>query len=103
MFLNVTKASVSKWETGQSYPDIVLLPTIATRFGISVDQLIGYEPQISRASIKRECDLLRESFAHEPFEMEHEKCRQLVHDYFTALADNPRFKRVVKGLQEATQ
>ena len=82
-FLDVTKASVSKWETGQSYPDIVLLPKIATRFGISVDQLIGYEPQMSRANIKRECDLLRESFAHEPFELAHEKCRQLVHDYYS--------------------
>ena len=25
-YLGVTKASVSKWETGQSYPDIELLP-----------------------------------------------------------------------------
>ena len=52
-FLGVTKASVSKWETGQSYPDIALLPKIATYFGISVDQLIGYEPQMSKANIKR--------------------------------------------------
>ena len=30
--LGVTKASVSKWETGQSYPDIELLPKLATYF-----------------------------------------------------------------------
>lgn len=82
-FLGVTKASVSKWETGQSYPDIVLLPKIATYFGISVDQLIGYEPQMSKANIKRECERLRESFANEPFEAAHEKCRQLMRDYYS--------------------
>ena len=30
--LGATKDSVSKWETGQSYPDIELLPGIATYF-----------------------------------------------------------------------
>ena len=29
-YMKVTKASVSKWETGQSYPDILLLPKLAT-------------------------------------------------------------------------
>lgn len=82
-FLGVTKASVSKWETGQSYPDITLLPRIATYFGISVDQLIGYEPQMSKANIKRECERLRESFASEPFGVAHEKCQQLVRDYYS--------------------
>jgi len=28
-YTGVTKASVSKWETGQSYPDITLLPVLA--------------------------------------------------------------------------
>ena len=31
-FLGVTKASVSKWETKQSMPDISLLPIIASYF-----------------------------------------------------------------------
>lgn len=31
-FMMVTKASVSKWESGQSYPDILLLPKLATFF-----------------------------------------------------------------------
>ena len=29
-FIGVTKASVSKWETKQSLPDILLLPVIAS-------------------------------------------------------------------------
>ena len=82
-FLGVTKASVSKWETGQSYPDIELLPRIATYFGTSVDELMGYAPQLSRADIRRECARLREAFAKETFASAHEKCQQLVHEYYS--------------------
>ena len=40
-YVGVSKASVSKWETGQSFPDILLLPILATYFNISIDELIG--------------------------------------------------------------
>lgn len=39
-YIGVSKASVSKWETGQSYPDIAFLPQLAAYFNISVDELI---------------------------------------------------------------
>lgn len=52
-FMMVTKASVSKWETGQSHPDILLLPKLATFFNISVDELIGYDPELSSAQIRK--------------------------------------------------
>lgn len=42
--LGVSKAAVSKWECGQSMPDISLLPKIASLFSITMDQLFGYEP-----------------------------------------------------------
>lgn len=31
-YMGVSKASVSKWETEQSYPDIVILPKMAAYF-----------------------------------------------------------------------
>ena len=82
-FLGVTKASVSKWETGQSHPDIELLPRIATYFGISIDELLGYEPQMSRQAIRIICAKLRKAFAEEPFEQAHDACKRLVRDYFS--------------------
>lgn len=45
--LGVTKAAVSKWECGQSTPDITLLPRIASLFSITLDDLFGYEPMAS--------------------------------------------------------
>jgi len=49
--IGVTIAAVSKWETAQSYPDIVLLPQLAAYFDISIDELMAYAPQLSRADI----------------------------------------------------
>jgi transcriptional regulator with XRE-family HTH domain len=37
-YIGVSKASVSKWETEQSYPDVTFLPMLASYFNISVDE-----------------------------------------------------------------
>jgi len=42
-YLNVSFQAVSKWECGNSYPDITLLPSIARFFGITVDKLLQAE------------------------------------------------------------
>ena len=41
--LGVTNQTVSKWESGQSCPDIALLPQLADLFGITIDELFGRE------------------------------------------------------------
>ncbi len=38
--LNVTRQAVSKYETGDSFPDVTILVTMAEVFGVSVDELI---------------------------------------------------------------
>lgn len=82
-YLGVTKASVSKWETEQSFPDIALLPRIATYFGISIDDLIGYAPQISKAEIKRTYLHLRDQLARQSFEQAHASCQEVIRDYWS--------------------
>ena len=42
-FLNITPQSVSKWERGDCYPDITLLPALANIFETSIDLLIGMD------------------------------------------------------------
>lgn len=41
--LGLTAQAVSKWENGQGYPDVSLLPKLADLFGVSIDALFGRE------------------------------------------------------------
>ncbi len=43
--MGVTVGAVSKWELGQSMPEIPLLMEVAHFFGMSVDALLGYQMQ----------------------------------------------------------
>lgn len=42
-FLGVSFQAVSKWERGETYPDIAILPAIASFFNVSIDDLFGYD------------------------------------------------------------
>lgn len=42
-YLGITAQSVSKWERGESYPDITFLPALANIFQTSIDLLIGMD------------------------------------------------------------
>lgn len=42
-YLAITPQSVSKWERGESYPDITLLPALANIFETSIDLLVGMD------------------------------------------------------------
>ena len=40
-FIGISFQAVSKWECGDAYPDITLLPVIANYFGVTIDELFG--------------------------------------------------------------
>lgn len=39
--LGVSSQSVSKWERGEGYPDIEMLPALSSYLGLSVDEMLG--------------------------------------------------------------
>lgn len=39
--LGISFQSISKWERGDGYPDITMLPALANYLGISIDELLG--------------------------------------------------------------
>jgi transcriptional regulator with XRE-family HTH domain len=81
-YIGVSKASVSKWETAQSYPDITLLPQLATYFNISMDELIGYLPQMTKEDIDKTYHQLAAEFSHKPFDEVLDESREVIKKYF---------------------
>lgn len=82
-YMGVSKASVSKWETSTTYPDITLLPRLASYFHTSIDELMGYEPQMSREEIRKLYRQLVQDFETEPFDEVQNRCRDIAQRYFS--------------------
>ncbi len=51
----VSTQAISKWETNVSYPDITLIPIIAGFYGVSTDELLGYNSEKREESILNIC------------------------------------------------
>lgn len=81
-FVGVTKASVSKWENRQSMPDISILPALATLFDVSIDELLGYEPQLEDKQIRRIYQSLSEEFVNNSFEDAYNEVLKQVRQYY---------------------
>lgn len=82
-FIGVTKASVSKWETKQSMPDILLLPQLAAFFDVTIDELLGYDPQLSKEQMQKIYLELAAAFAKEPFEEVIERVEKVEKEYYS--------------------
>lgn len=55
--LGVTPQAISRWESGNGYPDIEYLPALADFFAVTTDELLGYklsEREETLKSIKKE-------------------------------------------------
>ncbi len=50
-FLGVSFQTVSKWERGETYPDITMLPIISRFFGITIDDLLGTNKSLDEQKI----------------------------------------------------
>ena len=40
--LNVTNRAISRWERGEGYPEITLLPKLADSLGVTTDEILGH-------------------------------------------------------------
>ncbi len=82
-YIGVSKASVSKWETEQSYPDVTFLPQLAAYFNISIDELMDYQPQMTKENIRALYKKLSSRFASEPVDAVLEECRTIIKKYYS--------------------
>jgi transcriptional regulator with XRE-family HTH domain len=50
--LSISCPAISKWERGETYPDITMLLPLASYFGVSTDELLGLDTVKNEAKIK---------------------------------------------------
>ncbi len=59
--LSLTNKAVSKWETGEGYPDITILPALAAALGTSIDDIMQdseSHPAVSQPQLKIRASLI---------------------------------------------
>lgn len=71
--MNVTCAAVSKWERGETYPDISLLQPLAYFFGVTLDELMGYDQKKVQAEIDNVIALYRKYMGYD-----YNKAREII-------------------------
>jgi transcriptional regulator with XRE-family HTH domain len=92
--LNVSTQSVSKWERGDTLPDITLLPSLANLFRVSVDELIGMDKINDR-------QMRSAIFSSAHNHLRNGNVNTAIDDYSEALKTFPNDEGIMSGLAMA--
>lgn len=79
--IGVSTPAVSKWETGSSYPDIILLPRIARFLGTNVDTLLSFENELTDEQVLEIIQKCSQQFITEYFEISVVVCNEYLKEY----------------------
>jgi transcriptional regulator with XRE-family HTH domain len=79
--VGVSTPAVSKWESGNTYPDIMLLAPIARLLGITTDKLLSYQEDLSDAEVLDYAKQMEVLFETKGVEAGYCKCEGLIHQY----------------------
>src|SRR5690625_481948 len=66
--LGVSTPAISKWESGQTNPDVSMIPIIARYFNVTIDFLFGFSNELNAEDIKNICKDVGEKFVKLEFE-----------------------------------
>lgn len=92
--LGITPQSVGKWERGEGFPDITLLPNIALYFGVTIDDLLN----VGKVRI----DAMIESYQRESHALLNSgNIEENLSLWEKAYAELPNDCRVINGLMSA--
>lgn len=93
--LGVTNQAVSRWEKDGSYPDIEMIPAIANYFGVTIDELFGYENDREKKIDELVSQLSAMNQINNKEDVNIDECLHLAR---TALAEFPGNKKIMLSL-----
>ncbi|MBO4911835.1 MAG: helix-turn-helix transcriptional regulator [Butyrivibrio sp.] len=79
--LGVTAPAVNKWESGASMPDITLLAPIARLLGISLDELLSYNADLSDIEVSNILNEIYAMFNTESIDTVYQRMVDIVREY----------------------
>lgn len=81
--IGISYQAVSKWENNIALPDITLVPSLASFFDVSIDELFDYNLQEKKNKIKVICD---EAYKYR--ESDSEKAKEIIESGLRSYPDN---------------
>lgn len=79
--VGVSAGAVSKWETGNSTPDICLLAPLARALDTSLDELLSFQKELLENEVMQINQELTELFLHYGFADGEAKCKEYLNKY----------------------
>lgn len=80
-FLGVSFQAVSKWERGETVPDLFMLPVIASFFGVTTDYLLGLDKSEQEKEIQDYIDLYSKLWQQAKYENVLKTMKQAIKEY----------------------
>ena len=94
--VGISAGAVSKWENGNSMPDISLLAPLARALNTSLDVLLSFHKELSEIEIANINQELTKVFLNEGYAAGEAKCQKYLNEYPNSI----HLKVVVAGLIE---
>lgn len=83
--VGVSAGAVSKWENGNSTPDISLLAPLARALNTSLDELLSFQSQLSEVEVTNIKQELIKVFLHEGYTAGESKCLLYLKEYSNSI------------------
>lgn len=83
--LGISAGAISKWETGNSTPNISLISPLARALNTTTDFLLSFKEQLSEKEITEIKEDLKELFLQQGNGVGKEKCKEYIREYPTSI------------------
>ncbi len=82
-YLGVSTPAVNKWEKGNCYPDITILPALARLLRVDLNTLLSFKENLSEQEIGKFINKLADIINNKGFRIAFEKAMDKIHEYPT--------------------